>query len=72
MNCYLCEDAPGPGGTRLRNLTAAGICKGCGIGLCRRHGRRSAHADFALLCPDCRERADQKPQRAEHAEAATR
>lgn len=58
MNCYLCEEAPSPGGIRLRNITADGICRGCGIGVCRRHGHRASATGFALLCPECRERAE--------------
>lgn len=72
MNCYLCEDVPGPGGTRLRSMSAAGICKCCGVGLCRRHGYRSPHADFALLCPKCRERAERNTLESARMEAATR
>lgn len=71
MNCHFCEDAPGPGGTRLRNMSAAGICKGCGVALCRRHGHRSLHADFALLCRECRDRAERTALKAEHLEVST-
>ena len=58
MNCHLCEEAPGPGGIRLHNITADGICHGCGIGVCRRHGHRAAATGFALLCPECLSRAE--------------
>lgn len=60
MNCYLCEEAPSPGGTRIRNMTADGICKGCGIGVCRRHGHRSSHTGHALYCPECQARAERE------------
>lgn len=60
MNCYLCEEAPSPGGTRIRDITADGICHGCGIGVCRRHGHRSSQTRFALYCAECRERAERE------------
>jgi hypothetical protein len=65
MNCYLCEEAPSPGGTRIHNMTADGICQGCGIGVCRRHGHRSSRTAFALLCLECGARAEQSQKKDE-------
>jgi hypothetical protein len=70
MNCYLCHEAPGPGGTSLGVMSAVGICKGCGIGLCPRHGQRSPRTGV-LFCPDCG-RTEQSTSSEEYRGAAAR
>jgi hypothetical protein len=57
MNCYICETAPGAGGTRLGTWSAIGVCTSCGIGLCFRHAHRSTRTG-GLFCDDCRRRAE--------------
>ena len=39
MNCYFCEQETGPGGTTYGKAVADGICKECGVAVCREHGR---------------------------------
>ena len=57
MNCYFCEQTPAPGGMRIKNITADGVCHDCGAAVCRDHGRRTAGQQPILLCQDCAQRA---------------
>jgi hypothetical protein len=52
MNCYWCEKQSGPGGTRLRSITANGVCVECGAAVCHAHGVRSA-SDPKIRCIPC-------------------
>ena len=51
MNCYLCSQAGGPGGTRLGIREAVGTCHYCGIGICELHGRRRPEPSGPFCCP---------------------
>jgi hypothetical protein len=53
MNCYFCEQIPGPGGTNIRDISADGICHECGVAVCRKHGHKEANPGSTLRCPDC-------------------
>jgi hypothetical protein len=55
MNCYICEQKPGPGGTRFHVKAAVGICHNCGVGVCAEHSYRAAEPGSPLLCPSCAE-----------------
>jgi hypothetical protein len=61
MNCYYCEQVPGPGGMLIRNITADGTCQECGVAVCRQHGRRAPSPGSPLLCEDCAERSEERP-----------
>ena len=61
MNCYFCEQAPSPGGMRIRSITADGVCNECGAAVCRQHGRRVTGPGSPLLCLDCAERNEKRP-----------
>jgi hypothetical protein len=52
MNCYWCETQPGPGGTRLRSITASAVCVECGGAVCREHSVRST-SDPKIRCVSC-------------------
>lgn len=52
MDCYVCNAAPGPGGTRYGVRPAVGTCHTCGIGICAVHAERGAAPGLPLLCPD--------------------
>lgn len=53
MKCYLCATTNGPGGVCYHIATAIGVCLECGIGICRQHGVKGAHASSPLRCQDC-------------------
>jgi hypothetical protein len=61
MNCYLCEIAPKPGGTRYGIRSAVGICQHCGIGVCMEHSAKSLAPGSPLFCKACAELAEQVP-----------
>jgi len=52
MNCYYCDEKPGPGGTRIHNVMAIGICHDCGVAVCRHH-RRKFEGNGRLCCWEC-------------------
>lgn len=52
MNCYICNQNGGAGGTRYGISDAVGICQECGIGLCAHHGQRESNPRARLLCPN--------------------
>jgi len=56
MDCYFCEQMPGPGGMRISRIVADGVCHECGVAVCPQHGHRPAGPRAVLLCPDGAER----------------
>jgi hypothetical protein len=55
MNCYICDQKPGPGGTRYHVKVAVGICHNCGVAVCGEHSYRAPEIGSLLLCPSCAE-----------------
>ena len=52
MNCFDCSREPLPAGVSYAERAAVGACRGCGRGLCDRHGSYDPSAR-AFLCAAC-------------------
>lgn len=53
MNCYICENTPGSGGTHYHVKAVVGICHNCGVAVCLEHSHRDSEPGSPLLCPSC-------------------
>ncbi len=70
MNCYICDRKPGESRTRYHVRAAIGICRHCGIGICREHSFKAAEAGSPLLCPSCHTWLSQDASRPQQVEWA--
>jgi hypothetical protein len=60
MNCYICTQQPGVGGTHYHIQAAVGICHNCGVAVCATHSSKSEELGAPLLCPSCAQLQEEK------------
>lgn len=62
MYCYYQDQHPRPGGARYIVPVAIGVCRHCGVAVCKEHAYKDEYPGAPLLCHECAQLQQQNGQ----------